>query len=608
MLTSALRIFIIYCFFVLTHYRAELCHRINWFEDFSKQLAAEETPYLISVFINDDATTNGTQWEFMLKGISAVFPIVLINVTDLPNGTSLSKTVNVNPRSVHVPFLIILTNENYLQKLKNIFQVIADPAFVPPRPKCILVYFGFVSKTDVKDFFEYIWTLQFLEVFILKMNRNDDASDNPFTTSQQDMRAVDPLKISYNPFTKVMNEEQLSSESQLFPDKVNDVHGYPLKIPVYNDPPYLTVMKNKNRDVIAVGGKYHKYFEPFFQTINSSVHYIYFHATTYKEKNTVFLLLENNIINAMTIPNIIGAFNKGNLIRSRPFATTKFVIVVPYLTNSEMHVPLSALIVLFIFPVIVISFTIIARILKFPRKTWDSIKIFQVLVGVALHQQPRKFTERVVLLALISLSMEYTTDFVAKLTGIKFLKTELSYDSFEDLYESQLPIYAGDFFTESFCKNFDNSIKKVLARAKKVKNIYECYYANLNNKPSICVAFHMQAITAVEKFRGADGEPIMKMTGLSLLEDFKAFPFEKASPFARKFDVILQRLVEAGIPNTWDYFRKNITFQKRKKDGTNKTGFAMQLAVLLGAGLLMSITAFMVEFICRYVKRTRIIY
>ena len=97
-------------------------------------------------------------------------------------------------------------------------------------------------------------------------------------------------------------------------------------------------------------------------------------------------------------------------------------------------------------------------------------------------------------------------------------------------------------------------------KIKPINHISDCISLLQNTKNSICMMplFYYEYLKV--KFRNSDGSPTVKVSKISLYSEFMTFAFEKASPFAEKFDKILQRIVESGLPNShtreWGYSRK----------------------------------------------------
>lgn len=106
-------------------------------------------------------------------------------------------------------------------------------------------------------------------------------------------------------------------------------------------------------------------------------------------------------------------------------------------------------------------------------------------------------------------------------------------------------------------------------------------------------------------FINEDGSATSKVARPSLYDDMAAFAFERASPFARRFDELVQRIVESGISDSWDYAQqytvKPADFETPTPIGENI--FLMQLCAVLSVGYGLACLSLMAELACKRYRR-----
>ena len=583
-----------------TSYIFTFCQNLSipeptWLNLVLNQVANEEKPYQITVFINKNIRSTTFQWKLIVKRIVTIFPTVIVDLSQNENfsaNRSLMLPVHKNPRAANVIHMIILNqngSQNCFQILNDTFNEFIHLAPIPPRAKVVVIslHCSCMSQNKLKTFFQNLWKKQFLDVLILESTENSDL----------------PSKISYNPFTNELIAKILRAEDKLFPDKIQNMNKYPFKIPALDFPPYVEVINTS--DTIDLKTLDYQYFKIFCETCNCTINL--HKQLTIKETTdleNIFTRLINNELNMMPMYVAVSfALYFCPLVIGIPYANSNTVIILPNLIYPKLSTPRNALLVFFFLCFLMYSLALLSRYLRFTRGLWTKSKIFRILVGQPLKRSPSRLTERIVFLTLVLLSMHYTSQFLATLVDIKLLKEELHFNTLEELYETEIPIYRNDIKLERFYNDSEEIVKKVIMKAKVLQGFNECYEKNLKYDPSICITFRKSGEYAVKHYRGFEGKKIMKLSQFSIFDDNAAFVFETASPYVEKFDDIMKRIIESGIPKSLQHYDAN-KFQSNPETSFQVSGynssdhvFALQLLIILGTGYLFSAIVVSIEYI-----------
>ena len=199
--------------------------------------------------------------DLILSIINKRFPTTLINLEEVSSFKSNNKFIfnsYENPRQLSW-FLIVLRNncnKPNIQKVKDVFEFLSLNT-TAPRPK-ILTLPADLEKWNIEEFKNillFAWHNKYLDFSII--GKNSDGN----------------LKILYyNPFTENHFIGNFDQNTKIFPDKMRDMLGYPLRFPVFNYLPLLRLKNSSNLNVKEIAdGLYYFYFKVICKTRNCTL-------------------------------------------------------------------------------------------------------------------------------------------------------------------------------------------------------------------------------------------------------------------------------------------------------------------------------------------------
>ncbi|OXU24937.1 hypothetical protein TSAR_000669, partial [Trichomalopsis sarcophagae] len=234
----------------------------------------------------------------VLEKILHRFPTIIVDLAEIEYSGD-NRTLNIlahkNPRESKVLYIIVKNEDNenisvIHQVLRDTFQKIVHMAPRPQRPKCLVLIFGSNkgSEKSAENILKFAWENKFLDVTMLKIDELGNKK-----------------KIVYNPFKDLIDNAYLNDEDCLFPQKLNDMNNYPLKISMYDDPPFSSFYVNKKNEVIA-DGMFIGYIKTFSEAVNLKISYKFFYPMSASDKTNIYLNFESNDINMIQLPVLAG--------------------------------------------------------------------------------------------------------------------------------------------------------------------------------------------------------------------------------------------------------------------------------------------------------------
>lgn len=536
-------------------------------------------PYQV-VICTDNFVKDKVQ-DFFISKIIDRTPSMILNFSDMKkshDNRSLSMPVFQNPRKSAIYIIYFIMYGEIEEKIFKILDEFVKTSPVPSRPKCLLILscknINWLFEDVLKKVLDYAWNLKFLDFTVLHFDKDNET-----------------ICTNFNPFTKDYDSRYLKNISELFPDKLNDVKNYPLIMPVFNDEPYIMVQSTGN-DVVLKGASV-GYIKIILEKMNFKHRYVMLQYNEYQELfENLTMKLENNEINLIPQDYMMNPYlYKRNLIIGTRVSIGHMVAVVPIKKVSRLFFSYGVLLYTLSFPVIMTIFYSLVKILKFDSTKWNIFYIFQVLIGVTTFP-PQKQTQKFVFLLVGLLSVMYSTEFFSKFTDMKVLSEDKNFDTLEAILESKISIF-------SIYTGYESDpviMKNLFSKVKPVNKSKDCINKLIESRSAICIASGVKAKYFAEFNLDQDMKPIMKISSMSLNAEFTAFPYERASPFAEKFDEIIQQITESGIIGRKKLKNQvNIRRYSKKISKEKKDILFDQLVVISIIGYFLAMMVFLLE-------------
>lgn len=493
------------------------------------ELVNQMTAYQTTVFITNSVKCKNPH-NFFFKKILSHSPTVTIDISDTNNltNTSLIMPIFKNPRKSSNFIIYAEETDQYLNKMCQIIDLLANMSPILMRPKCLLIFWNenLEPEKEIYKILRYAWDKKFLDFTVMIKNVSNLIN-----------------LVYYNPFTQTYKWKILRNTSKIFPNKIKNVNKYPLVMPGFSWAPFVIIKKNDDEipDARGIDYDYIKMmavkfnFKPEFKIIkynNDSV-----------LMDIIQMGLATNDLTMTTMIHPIRQLSYGKkCIIGKFIGQSKMVTVVPIIKEIKFNFTLDILLYILSFPILIFAFVFIKNLLRFGTENWKVFNIYKIFLGISVDS-PEKSIERQFFLLLTVTSIVYTDIIFSKLAEINLSIEEKEYGTVEDLVNSGMKIKALLKANE----HDDPDVQKLLSHAEPVNNVINCTNELIKTRSLICISLFNAAKYMLRRNIDENGEPIMKFVQPSFRYQFTAFGYEKASPFAEKFDQVIQQIIESGI-------------------------------------------------------------
>ena len=617
-------LWILWILFSLLFYIHAQDSQISWINHLTRYISQETNSYQVMLIYQNNPLNlykknANNKIEILLREIGRQIPFIqtLKNGNLTQSNCWLLKQLPSfkNPRATSTIIIINTINnllENQYFNPKNFpMDLIKQLSGTRTRPKCLLLK-ATNNRTKYQEFFKKMWAQQFLDLSILELVE-EDISMNIFPNYKQDPT---PSLHYFNPFTSTYTEEQISSKTNWFPEKLNNLQGYELKVGVYHIPPYVSLSRNLSRYPIISSMKGTNV--PLSLLLAEVMNFKFIGTPSQvedygqqdcdKEKMTGLVhKLSHHQINYMV--NQVGTYSSCNphvLEQTKPTGFWQYCIVVPilFVNTFTLGITRSFLFAGILTILIVILILGISRLLKFNRQTWHLLNIFQLILGASIPRDPKKLQERILFGLILFACMIYVSILYALLTDFSLkTKSELKFSTLDDLADSGLVLGLSPYRRQQLGNSENKAILKLL-RESVIIGTEECVEMLKKFKNVSCIMTTEIGLLTIEDNRNYKGETIMKFVKQPVPFTWRSVPLEPNSPYVERFNRIIQIIIESGFLYKWDPFFKNTVEMGEKyrpvEDLDDSTGLSWRLLLVLVIGHLLAFLAFAVELAIKH--------
>lgn len=348
-----------------------------WIQHLSTIITEKLKPYRTVVIRQEN---NERVFNQVIKAVQQRTPVWFEDIKMFTNQSVLSdkKYLNLRQSSLFIIMLKIDINETlseFEETFAKIIPSLNQKSGSKIRPKCLIILTAYAQKTVSDTVFKELWKFKYLDVSVLEVYSEKLSLLEP-------LREKNVTLYYYNPFLGTTFCEGLTLNTNLFPDKLRNLYGYPLralishKVENFNNllayETTLQISEAMNTSVKDVSMK------KGFQLLNTQ--FSYFDSYDfYKEPQIVndtfknIEKLENTIINKYL----------------------EVVAVVPISKTLKYQVKRENFIIpgIFIISLIFIIWAI-SRLLKF-HSHWSILSITQMIFGMSVSKEPKINSERI---------------------------------------------------------------------------------------------------------------------------------------------------------------------------------------------------------------------
>lgn len=483
-------------------------------------------PYAMVIFTNNLSEINFDLSVF-LKSLVNDNPAEIIDLKEVNrthDNRLFKQSVFRNLRRLAV-YVILPSKESEISAtLDEIVKI--SPASARPRTLLYLPTNSTIIK--IQKILKKAWFLKFLHFTVV-------------TTDTEDSEEIDTC-IMYNPFSDNYVIRDLKRVDELFPDKLINVYGYSLKTRAYDSPPDLTI-RIEDGKIVKVGGTRFIRIKSIVKKFNFTLHVMedpYDIAETFQK---IIKDLETNQINVSPAAMLFTpSIRNKSIVYKNPWNLDKMVVVVPIRKFQRINAFLETFHILLIFCLILIIFYLFVFLMKPFLGYWNIFYIFGILIGTPTVQ-PQKNANKIIYLTIAILSVVFSNSYFSVLADVKLLFTEHELNTFEDINRLKIPIY----YPSQYSDLYKNTEEEKIYSLKEIDDVPECINIMVKTNNAACITTMPEANYYSKSIFNHKYQPFMRITELSFKYEPDTYIYEKASPFAEKFDKTIRQVFESSI-------------------------------------------------------------
>ncbi|KAJ8673249.1 hypothetical protein QAD02_004511 [Eretmocerus hayati] len=342
------------------------------------------------------------------------------------------------------------------------------------RGKCMIIVIDNDNST-YEPFLRFGWQKKYLDLSVVELVAMDGSEMGDLGSLQrQKSRAYVHI---YNPFKKVYSKEILAENILIFPDKLKNLHKYPLNVfssssmfKKNDSTSMLLIMQNELLKAFAQALNFEQ--SPIDDEIVDQVMNLSYAEPVRQEQVDFLVLTGPNISDDLTNELTHGKFFESShfVIDLRVRECSNVYLVIGQHKLPETLIPFSFLKTLGIFWILSVAFWILSRLLKFDMKNWTIVKISSTLLGASNdNRRPLKSLEmlsKMCVYAVSGLIAFYLNDDMMNILLPR--EKYLNLRNLKDLSESGLDVYMSDltkYYLGQLLPN-DAYMKTILKRAE----------------------------------------------------------------------------------------------------------------------------------------------
>ncbi|XP_033222843.1 uncharacterized protein LOC117176696 [Belonocnema kinseyi] len=469
-----------------------------------------------------------------------------------------------------------------------------------------------------------MWSERYLDVTIFQLAMKT-TGNGPF----QNIRKVEAMVHTFNPFISVYEKLPYTRQIQWFPDKLQNMYGYNLTGGFVHMPPYSKGKYDKKGHLVDYSGADLLTFNCLSKVLNFSASIVSsadakVGISSYKNKSASGMIgkcsiNEINIFITTLLPFTL--LKQTFLERTRMLDWESLYAVVPIFSGTEKVVSkstsYSTLLVLLIISVVIY---VSAHLLKFDAHQWDLFNILQVLLGMPAPQEPTSAASRIFYISVIVFSFAYSSSFFGGLTSTNLkITTQMELNTFKDLENSGLVIMLHPNIFQAIFSEAEDSLYNLRMKSSKEEMAHRTCGQFLSKYKNVsCIMPGARAVAMAEFFKDDSGYFQMKVMKQHFLCSQTVMVLEKGSPYVERIDQVIIRMVESGLRKKWTgEYSRDLSLSggtlENHQDPEFKTigsviNLRRRLLFISIHGYLLSMVVFIVEILFRKLQLLVIIY
>ena len=561
--------------------------------------AAEAMSSFTSTFVNDIASLNFYQITLfinnlnvsliecnILKEIFVHNPAIIIDPRRLQAHSSgyLEYLTNSYQPSASILLIVFLKNL-YPDEIKFALNFYIQLSQKRRRPKCLVIFNDrFVEENIIRLVLKFSWQRKFLDISIINLN-----TDN--TT-------VNPEVFSYDPFVDIYNHRQHWLISDVFPDKFKNLHGYILKSPFIDVPPYMMIETVNN--ITRYYGVGYSLIEFLASVLQFKMNVT---AKSYLVEATI-QLSNFNSIHLLPMPcMVLESTTRKSLEIGQVFTFERFCGLITIKKDIHIKLSLKTFLSFSCSISLVFLFVFIAKYF-FKLKYLYWFENFGLLLGQPVTVQLLSTIHKIMYVSVVALSMTYAPNLIGQLMNSIITYSDKNIVSYQDVVTANLQPYVYKGLFALLYNESDKYFDIIKSKTILLNDSSSCFSLLRDGKDdAICFTTKRIAKWFLNENVKMYGNPLAEITNIEFPLLAEALLFEEGSPFVDKFNTIILRMKQSLLTAAWSfkYETKLINNRKLWNEVKNEIN-PVQLIIMYFIGCCASFIVFAVEVLITYCK------
>ena len=475
------------------------------------------------------------------------------------------------------------------------------------RPKCLMIALPNKGNLMCRELLEYMWSQYFLDFTILEIREKEKGS---FYRNGHQQVAI---FHNFNPFNGTYTKQNYTTNLKLFPNKLEDLYGFEMKVGSFHFPPFLFVERNSSGHPLQVNGEDAQIVKAISKKMNFLITEVpsldesvgHWNCKNESETTGNAHLISHNKIRFLT-NRAMQFVNCEGVSRASKRTGSVDICALVRITSSPDYSPSLTMKWMYLI-LLVLTIWVITYLLKFENDVWSWLEILRVMLGFSVPREPQRLSERIAFISILIAFSVFSCSVFAILTDMKLTKKpEMKFNTLGELNRSGLVPMMREDFAIALKQTSNRLNEELLKRSKIISNDETCVDMILQWKNVTCIMRELVAQMVIEKHRDYDGSPLMKIVKQRFLYAVKVIHFEPKSPYVRKIDTILERLIESGLIDYWEmkFLPNSRKISKNKaKEELQSISVLFPLVFFLAVGCALSIVVFICELLIIFAEK-----
>jgi hypothetical protein len=466
--------------------------------------------------------------------------------------------------STKILFLDISNDINIEQELIIFINFLVNNTAKIPRSKCLIFLINkHLKSVEIKEFFKYSWFYEFLDITVIEiMERN---VHNTMLISL--FKQTNIILHAYNPFSNTYIKEYSIKKSNLFTDKLKNLHKIPIPIGANEYFPNVLFPKEFNQNNIweQLNGCDVLLTNILAEKLNFTIELKIIFSEDIKLKllnssysNLADPLNDNFINYVVNIDYVMGtqsleeySFSPGLFLEQGSF----YFIVKQY-SNSKIKFSENFIVILAIFIVIAVISICFVRLVNFNNKIWSIYNITQILIGTSIINTPERVSQRILFAFISFVSLTFTSSFMEQLFNIYIDEQEfLDLTTLKNLIDSGIIPSISKHTQKFYASTINENFQHILSISKLIDNKYanigasKCIIQMINDLDNVrgCETDQILGIAVAKRFSENINGWILSLVKEPFATGVSVTVHTKTSPYIKKFNQIIRCLYDTGI-------------------------------------------------------------